>query len=154
MSRSVLFAVLAFILLILYVVTVVFMIGVTWQCARNGAADASNCVAQQVNPGLESVVTIVGGLISALIVSLLAVTKPGDSLKNRFVAANAGRTTQVAGDALVTVYLVAWAVVGLAALGIGVMLYPNVYKTLSTIGTTWLGLAVTAGYAYFGIQQT
>jgi len=43
---------------------------------------------------------------------------------------------------------------GFAALLVGVMLYPDSSATLSEIGTTWLGLAVASGYAYFGLNPT
>jgi hypothetical protein len=49
------------------------------------------------------------------------------------------------------VYLGIWIIVGLGALVIGVMVYPEANSTLNNIGTTWLGTAVAAGYSYFGI---
>jgi hypothetical protein len=49
-------------------------------------------------------------------------------------------------------YLLGWMSTGLAALVLGVMLYPKASQTLNDIGTTWLGLAVSAAYAYFGIS--
>ena len=33
------------------------------------------------------------------------------------------------------------------------MLYPDKVKALTDFGQTWLGLAVAAGYAYFGIGR-
>ena len=53
---------------------------------------------------------------------------------------------------LAIAYLVIWLVVGLISLVIGVMVYPNVSQALNDIGTTWLGLAIASGYAYFGIK--
>jgi hypothetical protein len=53
---------------------------------------------------------------------------------------------------LAIAYLVIWLATGLLALVVGTMLYPNVNQTLNDIGTTWLGLAVASGYAYFGIK--
>jgi hypothetical protein len=43
-------------------------------------------------------------------------------------------------------------VTGLTALIVGVMIFPDSNATLGEIGTTWLGLAVASGYAYFGIS--
>lgn len=34
----------------------------------------------------------------------------------------------------------------------GGLMYPDASKTLANLGTTWLGIAVAAGYAYFGIK--
>jgi hypothetical protein len=41
---------------------------------------------------------------------------------------------------------------GLIALIVGVIVFPDSNSTLREIGTTWLGLAVASGYAYFGIS--
>lgn len=49
-------------------------------------------------------------------------------------------------------YLLVWLFTGLSALVVGVMIRPDVNTTLSDIGTTWLGLAVASGFAYFGVQ--
>jgi hypothetical protein len=35
---------------------------------------------------------------------------------------------------------------------VGLMMYPDASQTLANLGTTWLGIAVSAGYAYFGIK--
>jgi len=33
---------------------------------------------------------------------------------------------------------------------IGVLIFPDTCNTLSNIGTSWLGTAIAAGWAYFG----
>jgi hypothetical protein len=98
------------------------------------------------------VLTTVGGLVSALVVAQLSITRPGDmpSLAGFRPVSRGGRWV---GGMVVVVYLVAWGLVGLASLIVGVMLYPGVLSTVSDIGTVWLGLAVSAGYAYFGIDH-
>ena len=41
---------------------------------------------------------------------------------------------------------------GFLALIVGVMFFNKVNSTLSDAGTSWLGMAVSAAYAYFGIN--
>lgn len=103
------------------------------------------------------VLTTVSGLVSALVIAQLSVTKPGA------VPTLAGMRPESAGGALtvnivVAIYLLVWMLTGLAALVVGVMLSPvdaqgvATNRTIADLGTTWLGLAVSAAYAYFGIS--
>ena len=55
-------------------------------------------------------------------------------------------------DALTWIYLVVWLVVGVVAVVVGVIVFPKVNQTLYDLGMTWVGLAVAAVYAYFGIK--
>ena len=137
---------LAFILLMLYAITVSYMI-----LAVIGAGRTDPAKALEFTGGLVFVVTTIGGLVSALVIAKLAVTQPGESPSIRRIPAGAdgarNRDTWLA-----MVYLGVWLIVGLGALVVGVMLYPDVNQTLHDIGTTWLGLGVASGYAYFGIE--
>jgi hypothetical protein len=109
--------------------------------------------ASRIGPGLIYVVTTVGGLVSALVIAQLSVTKPGSSPT---VGSFSPTSTPavIATNTVVGLYLLGWIATGLTALVVGVMLYPNISSTLSDIGTTWLGLAVSAAYAYFGIEPS
>ncbi|WP_439923094.1 hypothetical protein [Nitrobacter sp. JJSN] len=104
-----------------------------------------------VETGYIYVLTMVGGLVSALVIAQLSVTKPGAAPG---VGGFQPESTFgiYATNSVVAVYLFVWIFTGLAALIVGVMLYPNANKTISDLGTTWLGLAVSAAYAYFGIK--
>ncbi|WP_156918381.1 hypothetical protein [Bradyrhizobium sp. Cp5.3] len=100
------------------------------------------------------VLTTVGGLVSALVIAQLSVTKPGTAptIGGTAPESNLGI---YATNTVVGFYLFAWVFTGLAALIVGVMICTdpaNGNKTITDLGTTWLGLAVTAAYAYFGIQ--
>src|SRR5215203_1949838 len=79
----------------------------------------------------------------------LSVTEPGKPPTLGSFRPEGRAATMVTG--VVALYLLAWIATGLAALVVGVMLYPKVNQTLADIGTTWLGLAVSAAYAYFGL---
>jgi hypothetical protein len=47
-----------------------------------------------------------------------------------------------------------WVALGVSAYVVGAMWYPDALKPLTDLGQSWLGLAVAAGYAYFGINHT
>lgn len=103
--------------------------------------------------GFKYVVTTVGGLVSALVIAHLTVTEPGNAPTVGSFAPES-KAAVYATNTVVVLYLLAWIATGLAALVVGVMLYPKASSTLSDIGSTWLGLAVSAAYAYFGIRPS
>lgn len=100
--------------------------------------------------------TTIGGLISALVIAELAVTKSNEPFGiSNFGSAQAvkGSDAKVVGS-ISAIYVGSWILLGLAAFVIGVMLYPGRVEALTTIGQAWLGLAVAAAYAYFGLNRT
>jgi hypothetical protein len=107
----------------------------------------------KVEAGYVYVLTTVGGLVSALVIAQLSVTKPGMAPRIGGLQPES-RLGIFATNTVIALYLFVWIFTGLAALIVGVMLYPNASKTISDLGTTWLGLAVSAAYAYFGIEPT
>lgn len=146
-------------------------------------------LALQVSPpieipgGVAIVYTTIGGLVSALVVAVLAATPPGGSpvepllggpkdvkvewsdpflfealpdhergivLSKAQVRIYSQREKWVMRE--MGIYLGAWILCGATALVIGVMIRPDVIPVLGNTGTTWLGIAVAAAYAYFGIR--
>lgn len=105
--------------------------------------------------GFSYTLETVGGLVSALVVVELAITRPGDPIGVRSTtgatdeAATAGQKRAIA--IIGTAYVLVWILLGVAAYVVGAMLYPDKVQPLTDFGQTWLGLAVAAGYAYFGI---
>jgi hypothetical protein len=140
--------VIAVILLLLYALTMSFIVSQVVACGQQ-----ANCTGPiPITSGIIFVFTTVSGLVSALVVATLAITRPGANPSVRWLDddSSAGKIKFI--STLVIVYLVVWLLVGLTALVVGVMIYPNANQTLSDAGTTWIGLAVAAGYAYFGIK--
>jgi hypothetical protein len=139
----------AFILLSLYAVTVGYMIQEIVSCTDPSCK-------KEFSEGMIYVVTTVGGLVSALVISKLAITKPGENpaiISMTESADGSGeKTVNKPATIMAFLYLMVWILTGFAALIIGVMVYPDANSTISDIGTTWLGLAVAAGYTYFGIS--
>jgi hypothetical protein len=134
-------------LLFLYAFALIYMSVAVF---RSGLASPNKPL--DFSSGLIYVATTIGGLVSALVIAKLAITKPGKNPGVMRVAANADGEPNMWVTRLAIAYLVIWLVVGLLALLVGVMLYPKVNVSLNNIGTTWLGLAVASAYAYFGIK--
>jgi hypothetical protein len=107
--------------------------------------------------GFSTTLSTVGGLVSALVIAELAITKPGEAPVSRAMSAQDG--TSPAGNQkrilvlLTGAYVLLWITSGVAAYVIGVMQKPGIVESLTSFGKSWLGLAVAAGYAYFGINQ-
>jgi hypothetical protein len=136
--------IIAYILLALYGGIAAYIIYKVIACSIDPACN--NLV---FHDGLIYVLTLVGGLVSALVVANLTITKPGE---NPAMIAQLGGGKNTFAKVAVWSYLLLWTIIGLAALIVGVLICPDISKTLSDFGTTWLGLAVAAGYAYFGIK--
>jgi hypothetical protein len=47
-----------------------------------------------------------------------------------------------------------WIGMGFAAFVVGELWFPDKVPALTTFAEAWLGLAVAAGYAYFGIEPS
>ena len=147
---------LAFVLLGIYAISTIYMLNaILTQCPGSSVTDGAELCAgylkNQFPDGYIFVVTTVGGLVSALVIGVLGVTEPGQSPTNIGSDVQSALARSVIGF-VISFYLVIWTGVGLACLIIGVMIHPGALSTVSDIGTNWLGLAVAAGYAYFGLS--
>ena len=108
--------------------------------------NANNLEPYEFSNGTIYIVTTIGGLFSALVIAKLTITSPG---------VNPGKIEMAPSNwvtGLVWCYLVIWLLVGVTTLTVGTILYPTISQTLNDMGTTWLGLAITAGFAYFGLK--
>lgn len=108
---------------------------------------------------------LVTGLVGSVVAVGLALEPPGTRVAashgkaRRRVAALADAVTLQAPslsarvrEAIGWAYLLVWLVIGLAAFLVAVM-RPTVPDIVFNTGWTWLGTAVAAAYAYFGIQR-
>jgi hypothetical protein len=147
--------VVAYILLLLYASTVINM---TKAVILHGVAEApkdENGKTLSKKPlefpaGTTYIVTMIGGLVSALVVAKLTITKP--KTMPTVTLPDAPPWMSELFTFLTGAYLVGWVVIGLAALIVGVMVFPDSNAILGEMGTTWLGLAVASGYAYFNLD--
>jgi hypothetical protein len=134
----------ALVLLGLYVYAVIFATQVALCLGSEGCTTYS---AASFTGGYVLALTTIGGLLSALVVAVLAITTPRDvpflSLADPKYESTLKYVTGL--------YLLTWIVAGVVAFVVGVMMYPDKLPTLSDLGKTWLGLAVAAGFAYFKV---
>jgi hypothetical protein len=139
---------------------VIILLGLYAYAAWFGIA-VVNCVSQpgcssltreSFTGGMALALSLIGGLVSALVIAELAITPPGQPLLARAQAGGNSSMSNRIVKILSFLYLGAWAVTGLAAFVVGTMQHPGVLQPLTDLGQAWLGLAVAAGYAYFGIK--
>lgn len=140
--------VVAFILLGFYVYAVYVAVRVAQCLSRTGCTTYNR---DSITGGITLVLTLVGGLISALVIAELAVTKPGEAPAARMIQAAAPTTAKVV-KVVATIYIIAWLAVGVFAFVVGVMQHDGVVQQLTDLGKSWIGLVVAAAYSYFGVQ--
>jgi hypothetical protein len=106
-------------------------------------------------PGFAHAMNLIGGLVSALVIAELAITQPGQSPVALAVGGGAplGPGLDWTITIVIMLYLLVWVLTGLAAYVVGTMWWPGKLQPLTDLGQAWLGLAVAAAYAYFGLSQ-
>jgi hypothetical protein len=106
---------------------------------------------EELPEGISRTMATVGGLVSALVIAQLAVTKANEPLAGTSVFPGVG---DWAVPLAKVVYVVMWIGMGFAAFVVGELWFPDKVPALTTFAEAWLGLAVAAGYAYFGIEPS
>lgn len=155
-------ALIAVALLGLYVYAVLFAITAV-NCGSSPAGCAGGPTVGNFTDGFATVMTTVGGLVSALVISVLAVTEPGKPPGGPSFAAaiQADPDVSILGikiqkATLLTLvsglYALVWLGIGFAAFIVGVMLHPGKIAALTDLGAAWLGLAVASAYSWLGLQ--
>ena len=99
-----------------------------------------------------TVATTVGGLVSALVIATLGITQPNNPPATYKVLRIDESTGKVLTNVLIGLFMTVWLIAGVAALVVGVLCFPKVNQTVHDLGMAWIGLAVAALYAYFGIR--
>ena len=135
-------------LLALYVYAIVYSI----QAAHCIGSGPCTKFSPNLTEGVVTVLNLVGGLVSALVISQLAVTQPLAPPGSGFVEENASDIVKNSVKIVSIVYVVVWVACGLAALIVGLMKYPEAVPLLNAAAKTWLGLAVAAAYSYLGLK--
>lgn len=148
MNRLIFGGLIAIILLGLYVYSVVLAV-MAVQCL---IAPGCQGYSKDLNEGIVSVLNLVGGLVSALVIAELAVTDPSGQPNGASLAINIPAATKKVVKLISTLYILVWVACGLASFVVGVLQHPNVVPALTTSAQSWLGLAVAAAYAYLGVR--
>ena len=94
-----------------------------------------------------AITTMIGGLVSAVVVAKLASTDPG-----KFPSLSGTEDVNTFEKIVVGLYLFFWIIIGGLCLWIGTFVN-DTEPLINDTGTTWLGIAVAAAYSYFGIVQ-
>jgi len=94
----------------------------------------------------------IGGLVSALVAAQLAVTPLTNQRARLFVLGGAQADTPATIIALV--YLGVWLVLGFAAVIFGLVNASHDVPQLADFAKAWIGLAVAAAYAFFGMSAS
>lgn len=141
--------VIAIVLLVFYVLLVHSAIDVVNCLSTSGC---TNSMATSFNDVKSQAMSVLGGLVSALIISELAITKPGETPAARFLVAASGKAKNIL-RWTTWLYIVAWLVTGAWAFWTGLN-HPATLPALTSIGQAWLGLSVASAYAYFGLSPS
>ena len=136
------------VLLGIYLHLVRLAIKVALCLARTGCTTYSKTF---FNDSMGQALSVIGGLVSALVIAELAVTKPGEAPVTRVLAKDASPLAVRTVSIVAIFYVLVRAGAGLAAFLTG-LYHPEAVPPLTTLGQAWLGLAVSSAYAYFGIK--
>lgn len=106
--------------------------------------------AENFNSVMAQAMSVLGGLVSALIISELAVTEPGQTPGARLLQSDSSKTKNIL-RWTTGLYMLAWLLTGAWAFWTGLN-NPDALPALTSVGQAWLGLSVASAYAYFGIK--
>jgi hypothetical protein len=123
-------------------------------CATVTCVNTVNCSTFTVsafNDVMAQALSVIGGLVSAFIIAVLAVTKTGDAPVGSAIAQGVSDRAKNLLKWVSGAYILVWLVAGLSAFMVG-MFHPSTLPALTNVGQSWLGLAVAAAYAYFGLS--
>jgi len=137
---------LAIILLIIYFITLAYVIlkAIKWDPSDPSLIISSNIL---------WTINVIGGLVAAVIIANLAVSKPGEAPLSQLenISEAYGRIFMAT---VIWIYVIIWLIIGLAAFLVGVIFKPEACETLNELGKTWLGILLGSAYAWFGINRS
>jgi hypothetical protein len=143
-SIEILNGVIAIILLLIYFLTLGYMIiNVFGWDTVNGELTFNNNIIWVAN--------VVGGLVAGVIIANLALSKPGETPVSQ-VREMSKEYGQQLMKTVIWIYIAVWLLIGTGAFLVGVILFPEVNDTLNEMGKYWLGILLGSAYAWFGIK--
>ena len=163
MLRVIFLSAIAFFLLYLYAYATWYAIMVL-KCLNTVGCTTYTLVPLSPDTPL-SFLPLVGGLVSALVISVLAITPPKDSPDTTIVSSvqNMSRAeaedvtdwAKVVTQVLTYVYLLGWFVCGVASV---YYVYMSDFHTplpeFTAAAKSWMGLAIASAYAFFGLKPS
>ncbi|MEM7582228.1 MAG: hypothetical protein AAF560_02520 [Acidobacteriota bacterium] len=99
---------------------------------------------------------IIAGLVSALVIAELSVTKKGQAPAARVLDPDLAEKNKRPMELITGLYLLVWLFAGFSAFLFGYLQLPasSLPPAIAELGKGWLGIAVGAAYAFFGIEQS
>ncbi|MEW6344915.1 MAG: hypothetical protein AB1704_30070 [Pseudomonadota bacterium] len=112
-----------------------------------------------VTQRLSSLTTTLQSLVSAVVVTVLAISPAKGPLNLRpFGVSPESNLQSPVATILALFYVFAWFFVGATALIVGAIVLSDptakIFSDLVSVGQSWLGLAIGAVYAYFGVDRS
>ncbi|HTD29097.1 MAG TPA: hypothetical protein VK660_06865 [Xanthomonadaceae bacterium] len=123
-------------------------------CLTVNCALATGCTTHRIadfNEGMAQYLAELGGLVSALVIAELAVTRPGEIPAARLLTPHATDKARKRLRIVAIAFLVVWFFAGATAFMVG-LTHPKVLPPLTSVGQSWFGIAVAAAYAYLGLK--
>ena len=136
---------LATILLGFYIWSIVDAVSIARACKIG-----SNCT-EQFSSGMSFLLNSLGGLIAATVVGVLGATQTGEFPAKKTFERNLTGIVKTIAAYMPSVYILFWIVCGVIMVIYGFITYPEAVAPLSAQAKVWLGTAIAAVYAYFGI---
>jgi hypothetical protein len=109
------------------------------------------CQQGKFNEKMAAALLSVGALVSGVIIAELAITRPNQTPGARLLNSSPSASAVLALKIIVYAYLAVWLICGLAAFIVNLKNL-EVHKPLQDAANAWFGLAIAAGYAFFGIN--
>jgi hypothetical protein len=100
---------------------------------------------------MASALALIGGLVSAVVIAELAITTPDNPPLRRLLPDTPSKPQLTVLRLVTFLYLAVWLAVGLWVL-VATWQKPDTIPALTALARSWFGLAVAAGYAYFGLK--
>jgi len=132
----------------------VYCVWVAIQVVECGVTSGCRPPPPNFSPQLASTMAVIGGLVSALVVSELAITKPLTFPLARSIDPNPGRIPKNVLAIVTACYLIVWALTGVSAFVVGYLQHPGALQQLTDLGQGWFGVAVASVYVYLGIKPS
>ena len=142
-ARALFGAVIVAILLVLYVLLTKFAISLL------GCEPQPGCL-EQFTDSMASGLALINGLVSAVVIAELGLPQ-STNLFSRLLGDNPSRLKVTVLKIMTFLYIGAWLGVGLWVL-IATWQKPVAIPALTALARAWFGLAVAAGYVYFGLK--
>ncbi len=105
------------------------------------------------SPNMSYLLNTIGGLISAVVIGVLGATKTGEFPSPKSIEKTLSGWVQTLGVVMPSLFILAWIICGVFTVIYGFILSNETVPALSASAKVWLGSAIGAVYAYFGINR-